>query len=198
MTTPVVDRLDSIALELLDVLVAIHLCRKGAHKLLENGHLSLSQARYSRGVKSVSSLQFPSEMSAAATTSVHNDENGIQIMLHQMTTESVTLTPNLTESDPPTEDTQLRHRKGHAKETRVETVSAKKEAKKEEKVARATYSDPLKWFGVLVPLSLRSAKKSFSEGVEMIVELANLQIKLECLRTEYGQLLKKKAEMKGD
>lgn len=151
----------------------------------------------------------------------HNDENGIQIMLHQMTTESVTLTPNLTESDPPTEDTQLRHRKGHAKETRVETVSAKKEAKKEEKVARATYSDPLKWFGVLVPLSLRSAKKSFSEGnqwpritntvifvlydsavliggVEMIVELANLQIKLECLRTEYGQLLKKKAEMKGD
>lgn len=39
--------------------------------------------------------------------------------------------------------------------------------------------DPLKWFGILIPNSLRQAQRSYHKAIELSLELANLQSQLE-------------------
>jgi hypothetical protein len=46
--------------------------------------------------------------------------------------------------------------------------------------------DPLKWFGILVPSSLRDAQRSYNRAIELSLELANLQSLLE------AKIIKKK------
>ena len=36
--------------------------------------------------------------------------------------------------------------------------------------------DPLKWFGILVPQTLRQSSQCFEKALEMTLEIANLQI----------------------
>jgi len=61
-------------------------------------------------------------------------------------------------------ETHLRRRLVDEKE--VETIGQSQEASKSHKAAK----DPLTWFGLLVPPSLRTAQKSFKEGaVELIL-----------------------------
>lgn len=40
------------------------------------------------------------------------------------------------------------------------------------------FVDPIRWFGVLVPRSLQMAQQHFNLAVEIIVECANIQLKL--------------------
>lgn len=40
------------------------------------------------------------------------------------------------------------------------------------------FVDPILWFGVLVPRSLHSAQECFNKAVELVVECANIQTKL--------------------
>lgn len=54
--------------------------------------------------------------------------------------------------------------------------------------------DPVKWFGILVPQSLRTAKDRFEKSLELIIESANVQqqVKKNC------QLLNKLKIIKAD
>ncbi|KAK2507125.1 hypothetical protein MC885_004114 [Smutsia gigantea] len=38
--------------------------------------------------------------------------------------------------------------------------------------------DPLNWFGILVPNSLRQAQASFREGLQLAIDMASLQIRI--------------------
>ncbi|XP_017695445.1 PREDICTED: coiled-coil domain-containing protein 115 [Lepidothrix coronata] len=61
--------------------------------------------------------------------------------------------------------------------------------------------DPLGWFGVLVPPSLRQAQGSFQRGVTLAVEVAELQGTVDAAATRYRQLLRQKrllARERGD
>ncbi|XP_058805586.1 coiled-coil domain-containing protein 115 isoform X3 [Phymastichus coffea] len=50
-------------------------------------------------------------------------------------------------------------------------ISLKTKSKEDDKEAQ----DPIKWFGLLVPQSLKSAQKHFQEAIYLTVKLANLQ-----------------------
>ena len=53
--------------------------------------------------------------------------------------------------------------------------------------------DPLLWFGVLVPQSLRQSQEAFKKAVELSCELASLQNQLACLQISYqGELVRKR------
>ena len=52
--------------------------------------------------------------------------------------------------------------------------------------------DPIKWFGVLVPGSLKQSQVEFRKCIEVAVNVGNLQTKLENLRKNYRTLLKLK------
>ena len=46
---------------------------------------------------------------------------------------------------------------------------------KPEKSEEVKTKDPIKWFGVLVPQTLRQSQKHFSKAVELSVEATNIQ-----------------------
>ncbi|RLV63510.1 hypothetical protein DV515_00018199 [Chloebia gouldiae] len=58
--------------------------------------------------------------------------------------------------------------------------------------------DPLGWFGVLVPPTLRQAQGSFQRGVTLAVEVAELQATVEAAAARYRQLLRQKRHPAGD
>ena len=49
--------------------------------------------------------------------------------------------------------------------------------------------DPIRWFGVLVPGSLKQSQTDFRKCTEIAVTVGNLQTKLESLRKNYKRLL---------
>ena len=49
--------------------------------------------------------------------------------------------------------------------------------------------DPIRWFGVLVPGSLKQSQTDFRKCTEIAVAVGNLQTKLESLRKNYKRLL---------
>lgn len=58
-------------------------------------------------------------------------------------------------------------------EEEAEVVAASdrpKEGEMDDKIAKVPVQDPLKWFGIFVPPSLRTSQKHFSESVRLIVE----------------------------
>lgn len=50
--------------------------------------------------------------------------------------------------------------------------------------------DPITWFGILVPQSLRECQQRYKAAVEITVQLVNLQKKLLDLKKEYAELRK--------
>lgn len=55
------------------------------------------------------------------------------------------------------------------------------------------FVDPLRWFGVLVPRSLHLAQENFNRAIQLSVECANIQVKLQ-QATKYLFLLRNKAD----
>lgn len=55
--------------------------------------------------------------------------------------------------------------------------------------------DPITWFGILVPQSLRECQQHYKTAVEVTVHLVNLQKKLLDLKKEYRELMKVKQEL---
>ncbi|XP_053390469.1 coiled-coil domain-containing protein 115-like [Mercenaria mercenaria] len=52
--------------------------------------------------------------------------------------------------------------------------------------------DPLKWFGILVPQSLRQSQSDFKIAAQTALNIATLKVKLSSLQEEYSILLKTK------
>ena len=112
--------------------------------------------------------------------------------------------PN-TNSEAVDKETHLRRRL--VDEKQVETISQSQPAS----VAYKSVKDPLKWFGLLVPPSLRTAQKNFKEGalqltyfkksitllccflaIEISCQLASTQAKVEHYRNLYLTLIANK------
>jgi len=52
--------------------------------------------------------------------------------------------------------------------------------------------DPIRWFGVLVPLPLRQSQQSFRNGIKLACKVASLQSRLVDIRQSYINLLEEK------
>lgn len=171
--------LDAAVLELLEALETLQQKRQLLTQLLRQGWLSLSQARYSLGCHRVSSLQYGATMVPRVRVLPRQDPGGPPYF------EEV---PG-TGGDPEDPDPQqgggdgLRQRRGPP-----EKGGAPPRAP----------PDPLAWFGVLVPPSLRQAQGSFIQGVTVAVELAGLQSAVADAITRYRALLRRKRHLDGD
>ncbi|XP_013152634.2 coiled-coil domain-containing protein 115 [Falco rusticolus] len=168
--------LDAAALELLDALETLQERRQVLTQLLRQGWLSLSQARYSLGCHRVSSLQYGATMVPR-----------VRVLPREGTPhfDEVPGTARDTEDPDPQQEggDGLRQRRGPPE--------------KRGAPPRAP-PDPLAWFGVLVPPSLRQAQGSFVQGVTVAVELAGLQAAVEAAATRYRGLLRRARHPDGD
>ncbi|XP_074023158.1 coiled-coil domain-containing protein 115, partial [Numenius arquata] len=138
------------------------------------GWLSLSQARYSLGCHRVSSLQY-------GATMVPRVRAGAGGALRFQEVPGTGGDP-----DPQPEgggSDGLRQRRGPPAKGGVSPRPP---------------PDPLNWFGVLVPPSLRQAQGSFVQGVTVALEVAELQEAVAAATTRYRHLLRRKCHPPGD
>ncbi|XP_053704533.1 coiled-coil domain-containing protein 115 [Synchiropus splendidus] len=181
---------DQKLLLFMEQLESLEETRAALNALTEEGWFSMSKARYSMGNKRVSALQFASEMEPQVRVQLRTSEDG--------STEFVTDRPLSkagaaeVEDVGPKEGVRRRGKptqqssgpaepgdEGHLKDTKL--LHRKRDL--------SPGRDPLKWFGILVPPTLKQAQSSFKQVIELSAQMATLQASLLKTREELQNLL---------
>ncbi|KAM7115294.1 coiled-coil domain-containing protein 115 [Molossus nigricans] len=162
--------LDSLLVQLLGDLEELEAKRAALNARVEEGWLSLSKARYAMGAKSVGPLQYASRMEPQVCVCTNEAQNGLQEF------RVVSAAAQNPEEVGPRE-AALRRRKGVTRIPEPEPFSAPQ--------------NPLHWFGILVPHSLRQAQASFQEGLQLAADIASLQIHINWSRNQLRGLQEK-------
>ncbi|XP_059912288.1 coiled-coil domain-containing protein 115 isoform X2 [Gadus macrocephalus] len=183
------------------------LTKKGTSKSLQSsGWFSLSKARYSMGNKQVSSLQYASEMEPQIfvhARAVENDalEFCTERITIQSPTERVQNTTSVEDIGPKEEGVRRRIKasKDMAEPEELVGASAENPSPTSTKPPSGSHrnnsdqnpqADPLKWFGILVPQTLKQAQSSFRQVIELSAEIATLQAAVLKTREEFKLALK--------
>ncbi|KAL3860997.1 hypothetical protein ACJMK2_007090 [Sinanodonta woodiana] len=195
--TKLCEKLDDVALEFFNTLSTLYEVQDKLEETMKDGFLNLSRSRYSMGIKSVSCLQW-NENNMVATTKVcvDSDSSCTPFLLQ----ENKTADGNALYVSPDTESTTLRYRKAASKSLpdddsdKIEDLIPlkKMESSSKEMTKSLKSKDPLHWFGVLVPQTLRQSQRQFQDAVELTVTIANLRTKLLSLRKDYVGLKREK------
>ncbi|XP_008302307.1 coiled-coil domain-containing protein 115 isoform X2 [Stegastes partitus] len=192
--------LDEKLIRFMDQLESLEEKRATLNSLIEQGWFSMSKARYSMGNKQVSALQYASEIEPLVCVNARTQDNGeVQFCTERPTQKS----SKESAKDLPIEDVGpqeegVRRRNKPKKDIREkeasEDASSKKapEANPVRKSDHDPQQDPLKWFGILVPQSLKQAQSSFKQVIELSAEIATLQIAVLNTRQELKDCLKNK------
>ena len=130
-------------------------------KVMKEGYINLAQARYSSG-RSISSLQLPNEdwEPFEANAKVMKSECVRQEINVKFNYLSLELGPTTKKSG----------KVENLDSTLINRKKQEKEVKNEKKKV-----DPLKWFGVLVPTSLKQSQKHFDKAIALSIEATNIQ-----------------------
>merc|ERR1711874_789118 len=146
------------------------------------GWLHMSKARYIMGPNTVGSLQLPtsdSDTELVAEKRIDTKEclrNGNQVRyFHHSLVDPAA-------ADDSDDGVKLRK---NVKKVEIEKKSGPK-------------SDPIKWFGFLVPASLRQSQSNFQSATELVLECANIQSEILGVenRIKYIRRMKVKQEKK--
>uniref|UniRef100_H3DC47 Vacuolar ATPase assembly protein VMA22 n=1 Tax=Tetraodon nigroviridis TaxID=99883 RepID=H3DC47_TETNG len=196
--------LDEEVIRFMDLLELLEEKRAAFNCLIEQGWYSISKARYSMGNKQVSALQYASEMEPLIHVHIQTLDNDRSDFHTERVKQNYC---NETEEDlkvvediGPQEE-GVRRRKRQDKQGKKDM--AKKAACKEsfESAAEAVqhrkkepnpWQDPLKWFGILVPQSLKQAQSSFTQALELAAEIAALQTAVITTRQDLKCRMKEK------
>ena len=151
--------MDELALQLLALCQNLVDTKLLLETFMKEGFITLAQSRYSMGGPStVSCLQLPTE-------EWEPFEAQKRVILSECMRQEIGFRFNYLSLDvdqPKVKNlgSELIHRNS-SKEKVKEPLTAKR--------------DPLKWFGVLLPNSMRQSQKHFSKAVELAIESTNLQ-----------------------
>ncbi|XP_065909393.1 coiled-coil domain-containing protein 115-like [Dysidea avara] len=180
------DKIDRVIIEFFAALKELGELRRRYDNAVENGYLHMAKARYSMGASSVGKLQYDTIMSPSSlvdtvdNTHECSDDSGGPVFF-------VINTASDNDMSCDSGVTQLRRRV--VDEKKVETVGP---LQQEISKPHIPVKDPLKWFGLLVPPSLRTAQKNFIEAVDLSCQLSSAQAKVEHYRKLYLVLAKDK------
>ncbi|KAL8164165.1 UNVERIFIED_CONTAM: hypothetical protein K2H54_047097 [Gekko kuhli] len=190
----VCEELDQTILHLFDVLESLQTKRESFNRLVEQGWFSLSKSRYAMGNKSVSALQYGHQMTPLTRVNARKNKEG-QVEFHVVSEVADTSKPKAENTATVEEigpsDQGLRRRKGGGK-TEAPVQPQEETSQPAEKLGK---QDPLTWFGILVPQSLRQAQKTFQEGIRLAAEIASMQNEIETTRRRYRALLEEKRQL---
>uniref|UniRef100_A0A4X2K391 Vacuolar ATPase assembly protein VMA22 n=1 Tax=Vombatus ursinus TaxID=29139 RepID=A0A4X2K391_VOMUR len=161
-------QLDSLLVQLLLDLEQLEGKRVTLNARVEEGWFSLSKTRYALGAKAVSPLQYSSCMAPFFRVCTSEPETG------RPEFEVIFARPG-----------SPKDVRGSALQTTPPTPAA----------ATSPERDPLTWFGILVPQSLRQAQGSFRAALLMAGEIAALQSRIEWGRAQIQALLQEKQKL---
>ncbi|XP_030049839.1 vacuolar ATPase assembly protein VMA22 isoform X2 [Microcaecilia unicolor] len=209
----VCQELDQLVLRLMSELETLQEKRQTFNNLVEQGWLSLSQSRFAMGNKSVSSLQYGHQMTPSVHIRTCVCENGswsfevgnIEAGKKHTPAKGLLEKPEVQELG--SKEQALRRRKGGLSKKDDPPLSSdipteKLNSTSGEELEGAWQGDglasaqnPLKWFGILVPQSLRQAQNSFKKGLILAGDIATLQSSIEVIQEQYRALLEKKKQL---
>lgn len=191
--------IDVKLLRFMDQLELLEEKRASLNALIEQGWFSISKARYSMGNKQVSSLQYASEIEPLLCVHTQSLDNGeIQFSTNKVNEKSNEDLKPVEDIGP--QETGVRQRKQKKpnvdkKEESERTIPEQlQEIKKVPKCVHSPQQDPLKWFGILVPQSLKQAQSSFKQVIELSAEIASLQTAVLNTRQELWEDMEKKTK----
>jgi hypothetical protein len=186
--------LDDLMIRALELMEEHIQCKLKLQEIMKSSCLDLAKARYIMGTHNVSYLQLPTEESAeiralrTVTASVGTGKN-----LEHTVFKLCTVNQENVLSEKQEEEGRLRKRTGKDEENCKERDDLS--PKKCEGIGLVTATDPIKWFGCLVPQNLRQAQKGFHTTLEVVIQSANIQSELEATRKKVEKLLKLKADL---
>ncbi|XP_051281359.1 coiled-coil domain-containing protein 115 isoform X2 [Dicentrarchus labrax] len=169
--------------------------------LLEIGWFSLSKARYSMGNKQVSALQFASEIEPLVCVHTRILDSGevdfcTERVKQKCNYEAGTDARSIEDIGPQEEGVRRRIKPKTDITEKKESEEASSEKAPEvtpvRKCDQNPQQDPLNWFGILVPQSLKQAQLSFKQVIELSAEIATLQISVLNTRQELKHGMKDK------
>ncbi|XP_044065725.1 coiled-coil domain-containing protein 115 [Siniperca chuatsi] len=175
--------LDEKLLRFMDQLELLEEKRATLNSLIEQGWFSISKARYSMGNKHVSALQYASEivpLVCVHARTLDNDEvDFCTERVKQKDSNEAEKDARSIEDIGPQEGVRRRinPKKDMTEKEASEEASSEKapEVNPARKSDQNPQQDPLKWFGILVPQSLKQAQSSFKQVIELSAEIATLQ-----------------------
>lgn len=192
--------LDEKLLRFMDQLELLEEKRNTLNSLIEQGWFSISKARYAMGNKQVSALQFANEMEPLVSVHVRNLENDTVEFCTKRPSQKCndeSLKEATAVEDIGPKDEGIRQRKKTKSDIADKKTGEDKGSEKapeenpDNKRDHNPQQDPLKWFGILVPQSLKQAQSSFKQVIELSAEIAALQIAVLNTRQELKHDLRK-------
>lgn len=184
--------LDCLMIRTLELMEEQIQCKLKLQEIMKSSCLDLAKARYIMGTHNVSYLQLPTKESAeiralrTVNVSVEIGKN-----LEHTVFKLCTVNPENVLSEKQEEEGGPRKRIGKDEEKCNERDDIS--PKKCDGNGYVTATDPIKWFGCLVPQNLRQAQKGFHTALEVVIESVNIQSELETTRKKFENLLKLKA-----
>lgn len=159
---------------------------------LENDYIC-TQARYSMGANTVGKLQYDENHMANGARLRVLVEDGDFYLKANLTTpkavkESTVKQRNITKMS---SDAITAEVTSSIQDINISQPEIKK-TKTEKAVAQV---DPLKWFGVLVPQSLRLCQNNFKRATEISCKVASLKVKYSSLQQRYRDTKAKKVNL---
>ncbi|XP_034551722.1 coiled-coil domain-containing protein 115 [Notolabrus celidotus] len=193
--------LDEKLLRFMDQLESLEEKRATLNSLIEQGWFSISKARYSMGNKQVSALQYASEIEPVVCVHARTLENGevdfFTRKVEQKCSNNIEKDAMSVEDIGPQEEGVRRRIKPKSDTTQKDACEEASSGKSPEvtpvrKNEHNPQQDPLKWFGILVPQSLKQAQSSFKQVIELSAEIATLQTAVLKTRQEFMDGMKDK------
>ncbi|XP_023280999.1 coiled-coil domain-containing protein 115 isoform X1 [Seriola lalandi dorsalis] len=174
--------LDGKLLRFMDQLELLEEKRATLNSLIEQGWFTMSKARYSMGNKQVSALQYASEIEPLVCVHARTLKNGEVDFCTERVKQSKESGKDVTSiEDIGPQEEGVRRRNKPQKDITEKEANDKARSQKAPEVTPVKRSDqnpqqdPLKWFGILVPQSLKQAQSSFKQVIELSAEIATLQ-----------------------
>lgn len=193
--------LDEKLLRFMDQLELLEEKRAALNSLIEQGWFSISKARYSMGNKHVSALQYASEIEPLVCVHARTLDSGevdfcSERVKQKCSNEAEKDAKSIEDIGPQEEGVRrrIKPKKDTTEKEASEEASSEKapEVTPVRKIEQNPQQDPLKWFGILVPQSLKQAQSSFRQVIELSAEIATLQIAVLNTRQELQHSMKNK------
>lgn len=169
-SSEVESELDQLIVRILELMNQYIVCKVNIENYVRSGCIDLAKARYINGNRSISALQLPTDDAAGVTAKfkvlpVDNEE--------KLNFRKYTSSESLSSDE--------QSISGSLKSIDLNSPDEK---------AKRFSNDPLKWFGFLVPQSLRHSKNTFEKCLEIVVESVNVQLELQHSVEKYEELRK--------
>ncbi|XP_073326526.1 coiled-coil domain-containing protein 115 [Pagrus major] len=196
--------LDEKLLRFMDQLELLEEKRATLNSLIEQGWFSMSKARYTMGNKQVSALQYASEIEPHVCVHARTKDNDevefcTEKVKQKCSNDAGKDVKSIEDIGPQEEGVRrrIKPKKDIAEKEASEEASGEKapEVPPVRKSDKNPQQDPLKWFGILVPQSLKQAQSSFKQVIEMSAEIATLQTAVLNAREELKHGMKNKLNL---